>query len=87
MGKLSKGTASQNSQFLRPALGDHLRIEVKVLNFGQVIALIKTNVCFATSGEQVAHAKNEFVFRSAQLLKAVDGQIFADFCHSYSRRY
>jgi uncharacterized protein (TIGR00369 family) len=58
----SKGTASQNTQFLRPAVGDDLRLEATVLKFGRVIAYAETKVFFATSGELVAHATNEFVF-------------------------
>lgn len=60
--KFSKGTASQNTQFLRPALGDDLRIEANVLKFGKVIAYAETKVFFAKSGELVAHSTNEFVF-------------------------
>jgi acyl-coenzyme A thioesterase PaaI-like protein len=60
--RFSKGTASQNTQFLKPALGDDLRIEVTVLRFGKVIAYAETKVFFATSGDLVAHATNEFVF-------------------------
>ena len=58
----SKGTASQNTQFLRPAVGDDLRLEATVLKFGRVIAYAETKVFFAASGELVAHATNEFVF-------------------------
>jgi len=60
--KPSKGTASQNTQFLRPALGEDLRIEVNVLKFGKVIAYAETHVSFAGSGKLVAHSTNEFVF-------------------------
>ena len=60
--KFSKGTASQNTQFLKPAMGDDLRIEVNVLRFGKVIAYAETKVFFITSGDLVAHATNEFVF-------------------------
>ena len=60
--RFSKGTASQNTQFLKPALGDDLRIEVNVLRFGKVIAYAETRVSFLKSGELVAHATNEFVF-------------------------
>jgi uncharacterized protein (TIGR00369 family) len=58
----AKGTASQNTQFLRPAAGEDLLIEVNVLKFGRVIAYAETKVFFATSGKLVAHATNEFVF-------------------------
>ena len=58
----SKGTASQNTQFLRPAMGEDLRIEVNVLKFGRVVAYAETKVIFVSSGKLVAHATNEFVF-------------------------
>ena len=60
--RVSKGTASQNTQFLRPALGEDLRIEVDVLKFGKVVAFAETKVFFVSSGKLVAHATNEFVF-------------------------
>ena len=60
--RASKGTASQNTQFLRPAVGEDLRIEVNVLKFGRVVAYAETKVFFASSGKLVAHATNEFVF-------------------------
>ena len=60
--RFSKGTASQNTHFLKPAMGDDLRIEVQVLRFGKVIAYAETKVSFVTSGDLVAHATNEFVF-------------------------
>jgi uncharacterized protein (TIGR00369 family) len=58
----SKGTASQNTQFLRPAMGEDLRIEANVLKYGRTIAYAETHVYFAKSGKLVAHATNEFVF-------------------------
>ncbi len=60
--RTSKGTASQNTQFLRPAIGEDLLIDVNVLKFGKVIAYAETKVTFASSGKLVAHATNEFVF-------------------------
>jgi uncharacterized protein (TIGR00369 family) len=60
--KGTKGTASQNTQFLRPAMGENLRIEVNVLKFGRTIAYAETHVYFAKSGKLVAHSTNEFVF-------------------------
>ncbi|MFK7864551.1 MAG: PaaI family thioesterase [Pseudohongiellaceae bacterium] len=60
--RFAKGTASQNTQFLKPAFGDDLRIEVNVLRFGKVIAYAETKVYFVESGDLVAHATNEFVF-------------------------
>ena len=61
-GRDAKGTASQNTQFLRPAAGEDLLIEVNVLKFGRVIAYAETKVFFTKSGKLVAHATNEFVF-------------------------
>ena len=60
--KMSKGTASQNTQFLRPAVGEDLRIESKVLKFGRTIAYAETHVYFSKSGKLVAHSTNEFVY-------------------------
>jgi acyl-coenzyme A thioesterase PaaI-like protein len=60
--KPSKGTASQNTQFLRRAVGDDLRIEAQVLKFGSTIAYAEARVTFATNGELVAHSTAEFVF-------------------------
>ena len=58
----SKGTASQNTQFLRRAAGDDLRIEAQVLKFGSTIAYSEAHVTFAESGDLVAHSTAEFVF-------------------------
>ena len=58
----AKGTASQNTQFLRPALTEDLLIEVNVLKFGKVIAYAETSVKFVNSGKLVAHSTAEFVF-------------------------
>jgi acyl-coenzyme A thioesterase PaaI-like protein len=60
--RANKGTASQNTQFLRPAMTEDLLIEVDVLKFGRVIAYAETKVSLATSGGLVAHSTNEFVF-------------------------
>ena len=57
-----KGTASQNTQFLRPAMAEDLLIEVDVLKFGKVIAYAETRVSLAASGDLVAHSTNEYVF-------------------------
>lgn len=57
-----KGTSSQNTQFLRPALNDDLRIQVNVLKFGKQIAYAEVNVTFVKSGKLVAHSTLEFVF-------------------------
>jgi len=58
----SKGTASQSTQFLRPAFGDDLRIEANVLQFGSVLAYAEAHVTFVSSGKLVAHSTAEFVF-------------------------
>jgi uncharacterized protein (TIGR00369 family) len=60
--RASKGTASQNTQFLRPAMKEDLLIESNVLKFGKVIAYAETKVTLANSGKLVAHSTNEFVF-------------------------
>jgi uncharacterized protein (TIGR00369 family) len=57
-----KGTASQNTQFIRPAFAEDLRITVTVLNFGKTIAYAEAKVTFVGSGKLVAHATLEFVF-------------------------
>ena len=58
----SKGTASQSTQFLRPASGEDLRIEANVLQFGSTIAYAEAHVRFASSGKLVAHSTAEFIF-------------------------
>lgn len=58
--KFSKGTASQNTQFLIPAIREELLFEVNVPKFGKVITYAETEVTYATSGQLVAHATNEF---------------------------
>lgn len=58
----AKGTASQNTQFIRPAAGDDLVIHTEVLRFGTVIGYGETKVTFADSGKLVAHSTCEFVF-------------------------
>jgi uncharacterized protein (TIGR00369 family) len=58
----TKGTASQTTQFLRPAVGEDLRITTEVLKFGATIAYAETRVTSDPSGELVAHATSEFVF-------------------------
>jgi acyl-coenzyme A thioesterase PaaI-like protein len=60
--RFPKGHTSQNTQFLRPASGDDLRIEANVLKFGAVIAYAEARVTFVSSGKLVAHATCEFVF-------------------------
>ena len=58
----SKGTASQNNQFLRPAAGDDLIIEAVVLKMGKHSAYGETHVVFEGSGELVVHSTSEYAF-------------------------
>ncbi len=58
----TKGTASQTTQFLRPAVGEDLRTTTEVLKFDATIAYAETRVTAEASGELVAHATSEFVF-------------------------
>ena len=57
-----KGTASQNTQFLRPAIDHDLRITTTVLRFGSTIAYAETRVTFEGTDDLVAHATSEFIF-------------------------
>lgn len=57
-----KGTASQNTQFLRRAIDHDLRITTTVLRFGSTIAYAETRVTFEGTGDLVAHATSEFIF-------------------------
>jgi acyl-coenzyme A thioesterase PaaI-like protein len=56
-----KGTASQRTQFLRPAAGEDLIITAKVLQAGSTITYLESHVTLAGSGKLVAHATLEFV--------------------------
>ena len=58
----SKGTASLGTQFLRPAIGEDLRITARVLQFGSAIGYAEASVTFALSGKLVAHSTSEFAF-------------------------
>lgn len=60
--RATKGTVNQHTQFLRPARGDDLIVEVKVLRFGKATAYAEAHVTFASSGELVAHAVTEYAF-------------------------
>lgn len=60
--RITKGTVNQHTQFLRPARGDDMIIEVNVLRFGKATAYAECHVKFATSGELVAHAVTEYAF-------------------------
>jgi uncharacterized protein (TIGR00369 family) len=57
-----KGTASQNTQFIRPAFSENLKIEASVLNFGRTIVYVEAKVTFVESGKLVAHSTLEFAF-------------------------
>jgi acyl-coenzyme A thioesterase PaaI-like protein len=60
--RTTKGTVYQHTHFVRPAKGDDLRVEAKVLRFGKASALIDARVTFVASGELVAQAMLEFAF-------------------------
>jgi acyl-coenzyme A thioesterase PaaI-like protein len=56
-----RGTASQRTQFLRPAAGEDLLVVARVLQSGSTITYLETHVTLAVSGKLVAHATLEFV--------------------------
>ena len=58
----SKGTASQNNQFLRPAIGDDLIVEAIVLKMGKHSAYGETRIYFESSGALVVHSTSEYAF-------------------------
>ena len=58
----SRGTASQNNQFLRAAIGDDLIIEAIVLKMGKNSAYGETRVTFEKSGDLVVHSTSEYAF-------------------------
>ena len=57
-----KGTASQNTQFIRPAFAEDLRDTVTALNFSKTIAYAEAKFTFADSGKLVAQVTLAFVF-------------------------
>jgi uncharacterized protein (TIGR00369 family) len=57
-----KGTVNQHTQFLRPAKGDDMFVEVNVLRFGKAIGYAECRVTLVKSGELVAHAVTEYAF-------------------------
>jgi uncharacterized protein (TIGR00369 family) len=57
-----RGTVSQNNQFIRPAFGEDLLIEVNVLNFGKTLGYFESRVVFLESRKLVAHATLEFMY-------------------------
>lgn len=60
--RTTKGTASQNTQFLGPAIDHDLRVTTTVLRFGSTIAYAETRVTFEHTDDLVAHATSEFIF-------------------------
>lgn len=58
----TKGTASQNNQFLRPAIGDDLIIEAIVLKMGKHSAYGETRVSFEAAGDLVVHSSSQYAF-------------------------
>jgi len=58
----SLGTTSQNNNFLRPAIGDDLNIEAKVLKVGKRSAFGETRVTFEGSGKLVVYSTSEYAF-------------------------
>jgi uncharacterized protein (TIGR00369 family) len=60
--RITKGTVNQHTQFLRPARGGDLIVEVNVLRFGKATAYAEAHVKLAGSGELVAHAVTEYAF-------------------------
>lgn len=58
----SKGTVSQNNQFLRAAIGDDMIVEARVLKMGKTLAYGETHVVFEGSGKLVVHATSEYAY-------------------------
>lgn len=56
-----RGTASQRTQFLRPAAGGDLLVTAKVLQSGSTITYLESHITLVASGKLVAHATLEFV--------------------------
>lgn len=57
----TRGTASQNTQFLRPASGEDLLVEARVLKAGRTVWYGESHVRLESSGDLVAHATCEFL--------------------------
>lgn len=57
----TKGTVYQHTHFLRPAIADFFRVEVKVLRFGKTTAFAEARVT-NPSGDLIAHASTEYAF-------------------------
>lgn len=59
--RITKGTVNQHTQFLRPARGGDLFVEVNVLRFGKATAYAEAHVKSA-NGDLIAHAVTEYAF-------------------------
>lgn len=59
--RVTKGTVNQHTQFLRPARGGDVFVEVNVLRFGKTTAYAEAHVKSA-SGDLIAHAVTEYAF-------------------------
>lgn len=57
---VTRGTTSQNNQFLCAAAGEDLIVEATVLRFGKTIAYGETFIRFEQSGALVMHSTSEF---------------------------
>jgi uncharacterized protein (TIGR00369 family) len=59
--RITKGTVNQHTQFLRPARGGDLIVEVNVLRFGKATAYAEAHIRSA-NGDLIAHAVTEYAF-------------------------
>lgn len=59
--RITKGTVNQHTQFLRPARGGDLFVEVNVLRFGKTTAYAEAHVR-SVNGDLIAHAVTEYAF-------------------------
>lgn len=57
-----RGTAYQHTHFLRPAAGEDLKFEAKVLRSGKSSAYIECSVTLIDSNRLAAHAVLEYAF-------------------------
>ncbi len=60
--RVPRGTRSQSTQFLRPAIGEDLILQAVVKKWGRSSAFGDVHVVLETSGDLVAHATCEFTF-------------------------
>ncbi|MEO0466844.1 MAG: PaaI family thioesterase [Pseudomonadota bacterium] len=58
--QFSRGTSYQHTHFLRPAAGQDLLIDARVVRFGRSSHYGECWVTYAESGREVAHATLEF---------------------------